>query len=223
MLLHTSGIELSKTQNLHAAISLFKKAVNILHRARLADEAEEKLQEKMLIKLYTNLAICNNKVKQPLQACVACNELHRLKNIWSDSKIMFTNGKALRMIGAYDEAERRLKRALKLTPNKPEIMAELELLKRDRETLALRKMASIQIAGKSGELVSKEFREEVDAILKNFKMDPEMRSMELPAGLGAAEKDFIKKVCIRENLFCATVDDAIRMDRDDVLVPENTG
>ncbi|KOB51858.1 Peptidyl-prolyl cis-trans isomerase, partial [Operophtera brumata] len=94
-MLYSSGAVLYKSMNLPLAANLFNKAVTMLHKCRLADEAEEKIQEKLLKKLYLNLAVCYNKLRVPLKACIACNELNRLNNLWNNSKALFQNAKAL--------------------------------------------------------------------------------------------------------------------------------
>ncbi|XP_011555135.3 inactive peptidyl-prolyl cis-trans isomerase shutdown [Plutella xylostella] len=221
-LLYSSGMELHKTKNYSASSRLFRKAVFMLHRVRLADEDEEKIQEKFLIKLYTNLAICYNKLKLPLKACTACNEINRLTNIWSNGKVLFQNAKALRMIGAYDSAEKRLKRAMQLFPNKDEMKEELELLQRTREACNQSKLIA-QMCKDQKHLVSKEFKDEVDNLIKNFKQNENLCKFTLPTRLHDAEVDYIREVCQRENIFCNKIERNFALDKDERAAAETLG
>ncbi|CAG5056580.1 unnamed protein product [Parnassius apollo] len=213
-LLYGSGVTLHKTKNYTAAIQLFRKGVNMLHKCRLADENEERIQEKLLIKLYTNLAVCYNKVKQPLRACTACNELARLKSLWNNSKVLFQNAKALRMIGQFNMAEKKIKRALKLSPDNEEIKAELELLERTRDSCNQTRL--IDNENRSLELVSDNFKQEVDQLIKNFKTNINLCKLTLPGGLNSDEMDYIKEACIRENLFFNKIQKSYLLDKDTV-------
>lgn len=169
-LLYASGSTLYKTNNYIAAIQLFKKAVNMLHKCRLADEKEEQLQEKMLKKLFINLVVCYNKINKPLMACTACNELNRLNSLWNNEKVLFQNAKALRMIGEYKEAKKKLLRAMKLAGEHDLMKAEYELLENARIAHSktqdmvekVKRLAAI-------DLVSDEFKAEIDELIRKFK------------------------------------------------------
>uniref|UniRef100_A0A2A4KA46 peptidylprolyl isomerase n=1 Tax=Heliothis virescens TaxID=7102 RepID=A0A2A4KA46_HELVI len=200
-LLYSSGSTLYGTSNYVAAIQLFKKAVNMLHKCRLADEKEERVQEKLLKKLYINLVVCYNKVKKPLMACSACNELNRLRSLWNNPKVLFQNAKALRMIGGYDEAHRRLQRAMNMQPGNEEMTAEYDLLmktwndsKKSTEKAEIVKQAAIG-------LVSAEFKKEVDDLVSNFKHNDSENQLIIPSYFSADEIAYFREVCIRENLF----------------------
>lgn len=198
-MLYSSGAVLYKSMNLPLAANLFNKAVAMLHKCRLADEAEEKIQEKLLKKLYMNLAVCYSKLKIPLKVCIACNELNRLNNLWNNSKALFQNAKALRMIGRYDFAEKRLRRAIKLSPQSKDIKAELELLISTRDSCNQSKLT--EILGSGRETVSEKFKEEIDNLIKNFKANVNLCKLTLPPGLNPDEMLYVREACIRENLF----------------------
>lgn len=219
-LLLSSGVTLHKSHNYPAAIQLFKKGVHMLHKCRLADEEEEKIQEKLLIKMYTNLAVCYNKTKQPLKACTACNELRRLNSLWNNAKVLFVSAKALRMIGQFDIAEKRLKAALKLKPGKDEILAELELLKKSQEmcnrTKLVQKVAIARVD------ISEDFKKEVDILIKNFKEDNDLHTLSMPSGLNSSEVAYIKETCIRENLFFNKVKKDFPVENDDEQASTST-
>ncbi|KAM3962767.1 inactive peptidyl-prolyl cis-trans isomerase FKBP6 [Aphomia sociella] len=200
-LLYSSGVSLHKTNNIPSAINLFKKATLMLHKCRLADENEEAIQEKMLIKLYINLAICNNKIKQPLRACVACNELHRLNSLWNNGKALFQNAKALRMIGEFDVAEKKLKRAIKFFPDNDDMKNEMALLVQTRNSCNQNKLFMNRMSSPHMQLISDNFKHEVDLLIKNFKENVNLNKLTLPEGLNSTEMGYVKEVCIRENLF----------------------
>lgn len=207
-MLYGSGGTLYRTNNFPAAIQLFRKAVSILHKCRLANENEEKIQEKMLIKLYLNLTICYNKTKQPLKACTACNELNRLNSLWNNSKALFQNAKALRMIGEFDIADKRLKRAIKLQRAKSDmdpredaaIAAEIAALRNARQSCNQTKLVQKVAQARLDEL-SYGFKKEIDQLIKNFKENSDMCKLIMPSGLNSSEIAYIRETCIRENLF----------------------
>lgn len=204
--LYAAGSLLYQSNNFLQAANVFRKAIWMLHKCRLADETEQIKQEKWLKKLYFNSAICYNKAKLPLKACVACNELNILKNLWNNSKALFQNAKALRMIGQYDTAQKRLERAKILCSDShyEEIVAELELLKKTKEACNQQKLIGIKLIEKH--VVGEDFKKEVDTLINNFKQNPNLCQLVLPAGLGTPEIKYFREACIRENLFMKTVD-----------------
>ncbi|KAF9416988.1 hypothetical protein HW555_005816 [Spodoptera exigua] len=198
-LLIVSGTSLFKTNNYYAAIQLFKRAVNMLHRCRLADEKEEAVQEKLLKKLYINLVVCYNKVKKPLLACTACNELNRLGSLWNNPKVLFQNAKSLRMIKSYAEAQVRLKKAMKLQPGNDEMKAEYALLmKQWQDSEEARKCIEVI---QPPATITDEFKREVDDLIRNFKSNDEEDTLTIPSCFNSDEIAYFKEVCIRENLF----------------------
>lgn len=205
-LLYASGSTLYKIKSYIGAIQLFKKGINMLHKCRLADEQEEQKQEKMLIKLYINLVICSNKANKPLLACTACNELNRLRSLYNNGKVLFQNAKALRMIGEYDAAEKKLLRAIKISKDNEMMKAEYELLQNLKQTHNMTKAAADQFKNLEVSLVSEEFKAEVDQLIKNFKSSNTDDELLLPLDLNSDEMDYVKSACIRENVFCKKLD-----------------
>ncbi|CAH2104916.1 unnamed protein product [Euphydryas editha] len=218
-MLYASGITLHKTKNFTAAIQLFRKGVNMLHRCRLADDKEENIQEKLLIKLYINLLVCYNEVKQPLRACTICNELKRLNNLWNNGKVLFQSAKALRMIGEFNAAEKRLKRALKLCPDNEKIIAELSVLTKTRDSCS--KIKLIQNKVENSNIISDSFKTEVDNLIKNFKDNVNICKLTLPCDLNIAEIEYIKEACVKENLFCNKIEKDYLLDKDEEIPIES--
>lgn len=209
---------LYKTNNFTAASQVFKKAVNMLHRCRLADESEEKIQEKYLKKLYLNLAICYNETKLPFKTCIACNELNRLNSLWNNGKALFQNAKALRMIGQFDAAEKKLTRAMKLNPN-DSITAELKLLNKLKDSCNKKKLISNEILADRKNIVRENFKSDIDNLIKIFKENVDLCKFTLPGELNAAEKDYIKEACIRENLYFTEINQKCLLDKDNETDP----
>lgn len=199
-LFYSSGLMLYKTNNYAAAIHEFKKAVNMLHKCRPADENEERMQEMLLKKLYLNLAICHNKLKQPLRACTACNELKRLNGLWNNEKALFQNAKALRMIGDFDGAEKKLKAAMELQSNE-NLTAEFNLLKKLKESWTQKKLISNHILHNSNNIVSDIFKSDIDDLIINFKENLDLCKFSLPGHLNEAEKEYIKEACNKKQLY----------------------
>ncbi|XP_045760843.1 inactive peptidyl-prolyl cis-trans isomerase shutdown-like [Maniola jurtina] len=212
-MLYSSGATLFKTKNYPAAIKLFNKSVNMLHKCRLADEAEENKQVKLLIKLYINLAISYNKTKQPLKACIACNELNRLNSLWNNPKVLFQNAKALRMIGQFDEAQRRLKRALKLNPSNEELLEEMALINRLKDSYSQTSLVASRMMDSMPHVITDEFKTEVDNLIKSFKENVNICKLTLPGNLNTAEMEYIKEACLRENLFCNKIQKDYLLDK----------
>lgn len=216
-MMYGSGVTLHKNKNFSAAIQLFRKAVFMLHKCRLADENEEQKQEKMLKRLYTNLAICYNSTKQPLKACIACNELNRLNSLWNNGKVLFQNAKALRMIGQFDSAEKRLKRSIKLCPDRKELKDEYDLLERTRQSCNQSKLIMNEAAELPVDVASDRFKFEVDILIKNFKENEDLCKLTLPEGLNAAEIEYVKGACDREKLFFNKIEKDYALDKDEEI------
>ncbi|CAH0749181.1 unnamed protein product [Diatraea saccharalis] len=214
-MLFSSGMTLFKTKNHPAAIQLFRKAVFMLHKCRLADEKEESVQEKLLIKLYMNLAVCYNTIKQPLKACTACNELRRLNSLWNNGKALYQNAKALRMIGQFDAAEKRLRRAMKLCDNKEDIETELTLLLKNKESCNQSRILVNNVSEAGCTVISKDFKNEVEKLIISFKENVDLCQLVMPSGLNSAEVAYIKHVCIRENLFFNKIKANVNFEKDD--------
>lgn len=207
--LFLTGTQLYSSNNYTAAIQMFRRSVGMLHKCRLADEKEEKKQEALLLKLYLNLAICYNKNKQPLRACTACNEINNLINIWNNSKVLFQNAKALRMIGEFQKAEKKLTRALKLDPENVDMIEEMNLIKKAREYYNHSKLTD----KKQESDVSEHFKSEIINMLQQFKEDKNIQKFTLPTGLNKSEIEFIKKLCKEQNLSCSLVHDDFAIDK----------
>lgn len=206
-----SGVTLYKSKNFSAAIQLFKKGVNMLHKCHLADEEEEIKQQKLLVKLYINLAVCYNITKQPLKACTSCNELNRLDSLWNNGKVLFQNAKALRMIGQFEEAHKKIKRAIKLNPDNTELQAEMLLIEKTSEECNTK----IFLLNKS-DLINNNFKREIDNLIKNFKQNINLCKLILPPDMNFMEMEYVREACIKENLFFNQIEGKFLLDKEDI-------
>lgn len=188
----------------------------MLHNCRLANENEEMQQENMLKKLYINLAVCYNITKQPLKACVACNELNRLNSLWNNPKVLLQNAKALRMISQFEPALKKLTKAKKLCPDKKEINAEFELLQRVQKSCNKSKLLMKRVVGPSMEVVREDFKKEVNNLIKNFKENVDLCKIVLPGDLNCVETEYIKEACVRENVFFNKIHKEFALDKVEV-------
>nr|CAD7596406.1 unnamed protein product [Timema genevievae] len=199
----TGGNDAFTNNNIRLAIKKYNTALNILeNRCKLSNDEEESKQRKLVVKVCVNLAVCYNKIGSSKQACVKCRNAlyHDAKN----AKALFNFGRALLMLGDYDEAHRRLTAALKLAPNDTSISEELKLLKEKKNKFQVsekqmmqRMFSSKPVATKSNEKietakVSEHFYETVKKTLDDL-LSSQNKVLTLPSGLTAQEE-----VCLRK-------------------------
>lgn len=114
--------------NFKLAIREYNRALGLIEECTLKDIEEQAEQQKLRLRILTNLAVCYNKENLPKKACVACNDIyHLVKNtsLTVPPKVYFHNGRALYMIGDYQRAKERLLKAQRLEPQNTDISAEL--------------------------------------------------------------------------------------------------
>ncbi|XP_075212743.1 inactive peptidyl-prolyl cis-trans isomerase shutdown [Lycorma delicatula] len=145
---HVLGNDCFKLNNAKAAIAKYRKAVDILLSCRLKDDEEEAGQKKMLLKLYTNLCVCYNKVRHPQRVCDMAKEAFYVDepNAKFNSKLLYNWGVALSILGSYKKAAECLRSALKLEPNNPSIKNELTKLERKKLRYAEQERITFQKA-----------------------------------------------------------------------------
>jgi FK506-binding protein 6 len=120
-----SGLELFKKGNPNQAIRAFQKSVQGLELCRLKDEAEQEQQQATLIRLYTNLAVCYNKMEAWNKTCMMTKELKRLCDVNQKSKILFCEGRAQLGLGNFPAAREALTRCQRLEPRDKKVALEL--------------------------------------------------------------------------------------------------
>nr|CAD7197058.1 unnamed protein product [Timema douglasi] len=199
----TGGNDAFTNNNIRLAIKKYNTALNILeNRCQLSNDEEESKQRKLVVKVCVNLAVCYNKLGLSKQACVKCR--NALYHDGKNAKALFNFGRALLMLGDYDEAHRRLTAALKLAPNDTSISEELILLKEKKNKFQVsekqmmqRMFSSKPAATKSSEKietakVSEHFYETVKKTLDDL-LSSQNKVLTLPSGLTAQEE-----VCLRK-------------------------
>ena len=75
MKLHLEGNDWYKRKKFHKALCAYKSAEKLVSTSRLKDEKEEKEHNALLLKLYTNMAICYNELKQYNDVCIQCRKV----------------------------------------------------------------------------------------------------------------------------------------------------
>lgn len=198
-----SGIDNFKQGAWVKAAGAFHKAILRLEMCQMRNEDEEKDQQELLIKLYTNLMTCHNKMDKPKQVCSAFKELSRLTDTSKNAKALYAHGKALMSLGEYERAKEALTKSSRLKPN-------------DDVSEQLRKLDQKHSAHKTQELnlwrkamgnaepyvpqhpseVTDKFKETIKEIVENFENNTQETRVDLPQFLTQSEiaaiKDFIK-------------------------------
>lgn len=117
--------------NPKVAIRDYNRALGLIEECNLKDINEQEEQQKLKLRILTNLTVCFNKDNMPKKACSACNEIYSMvKNtsLTIPSKVYFNNGRALFMIGEYERAKEKLLKARRLEPQNTDISKELLII-----------------------------------------------------------------------------------------------
>lgn len=190
------------------ACRAFEKAVDMLKFCRLANEEEERDQTAYLVTLYTNLAVCYNKINAPGKTCLVCKQIRELTHNKPTSKALFLEGRAYLMLGEYNEARHLLVKAQHMAPQNVEINKELKLLderytrykenERKMWTKAIGIIQNVQArpnnnSSKDGDDLSV-LRKEMLKLMSNFKENDEENNLKLPAGLTNKEIETVDEL-----------------------------
>ncbi|XP_046989270.1 inactive peptidyl-prolyl cis-trans isomerase FKBP6 [Schistocerca americana] len=191
--LHIMGNDLYKKNTVSAAISKYRKASSILNSMNLANEEEQKKQQKLLCKLHINSAICYNRINNYRMACVTCRLALDIQP--RNAKALFNYGRALIGLGDYNQAKSFLTRAQREERNNREINEELEKLdkkmrayKNDMSAISKR-MFSMELSQKDNKPEGKEnysisaFANDVKKWLDSFVKQPNVQTLPLPSGM----------------------------------------
>ncbi|KAL4224000.1 Inactive peptidyl-prolyl cis-trans isomerase fkbp6 [Mactra antiquata] len=111
------------------AVTKYRKASQLLEERRLKDEAEEKEQRKLLLRVYINLALCCIKLAHSGRAIGYCRQSLDIEK--NNAKALYLNGRALHQLGEYERAISCLKRAQRIKPGNREINEEMEKVEKD--------------------------------------------------------------------------------------------
>lgn len=194
---HLKGLDFYKQENIHYASKLFHKAVNALELCRLENEKDQVEQREFLVKLYTNLAVCYNRLDLPTKTCCMCNEIRRIADINQNCKALFQEGRAMLMIGEFRRSRTLLLQASRLEPNNQEIINELKVLAqkyetyRSNEKVIWKKAMGVMEDSKERRSTSFDhlvgFKNQIEKIIKDFKTMSESDQLTLPKGLSEDE------------------------------------
>lgn len=105
------GVECFELVQYDKACRSFHSAISALEFCELENEEEQNEQCNLLIKLYTNLAVCYNKREMWNKTCTMCNDLSRITQIKGDLKILFNYATALLQLGDYEQARKHARYA----------------------------------------------------------------------------------------------------------------
>lgn len=204
-------------KNVKVAIRDYNRALGLIDDCQLADYSEQEEQQKIKLRILTNLTVCYNKVDQPKRCCTACNEIFNMvKNtsLQIPAKVYFNNGRALYMIGEYERAKYELLRAQKLEPANTEISKELlkvkekidKMKQKEKEVakkfLETKDEATTSAASKEVEVESNEdssFKDLIVSVCDDLLKSNEQQYV-LPSGLMAKEIEMIKTECMKKGL-----------------------
>ncbi|XP_017866596.1 PREDICTED: inactive peptidyl-prolyl cis-trans isomerase shutdown [Drosophila arizonae] len=176
--MHLHGKDCVKRGSYRNAVAAFERAIASLNYCRLADEKDEIKQRDLLITLYTNLMVCNNKVNKPASVCIAMKALRRLTDNQPSCKALFQEGRALAALGDYEQARKSFVQAQAKQPNNKEISEEIikveqrvsKYKKSVREIWTRALAVKKQPEKKSEENVSnQQLKREFESQLKEFK------------------------------------------------------
>lgn len=196
------GKDMFANNNFVGACRMFHKAVTMLECCQLNDEAEQKLQQEFIIKLYTNLAVAYNKLNSPKKVCLMCNEIARISNIKTNCKVLFQEGRALCKLGEFKKAENRLKQAQALAPSNTEITKELQLLAEkfknhveNEQNIWKRAFGNETPKGDTASIaiVDEAFKANMLECLNTFKGNTENTNMNLIEGLATEELNWVRE------------------------------
>ncbi|CAH1119747.1 unnamed protein product [Phaedon cochleariae] len=124
-------------KDIKLSIREYNTAVGRLEVCHLADYEDQKKQQELLLKLYSNLLVCYTRVEEPKKGCINFNKIRELvkgTDLKISAKCYFNNAKCIRMLGDYDRAKERLDIAYKMEPHNADILNEMVNLDNERKT-----------------------------------------------------------------------------------------
>lgn len=198
--LRLNGVDHFKQGRYQNACYAFQKCVSALELCNIQDSEEQTEQQKQLISLYTNMAVCFNKLGKYAKVCSMCNEIARISDINKNCKALFQEGRAYFKLGEYNKSKQKLKRALNIEPNNEEIKRELHVVCRKAEDSVVQDKemwtrAFGMIAGTTEEKeeLSDDFKKTVQKMLKHY-VGANQEVFVLPKTLKEHELDYVKQI-----------------------------
>lgn len=121
--------------NIKLAIREYNSIASKLEYAELKNYEEQEKQQAILMRIYTNLVVCNMKINEPRKTCINANKIFNLikgTDFKVPVKVYFNVAKAYRLLGEYDQAEKYLEKAKKLEPGSTAIGEEQIILDKEK-------------------------------------------------------------------------------------------
>lgn len=191
----TKGKDLFSRGHTANAVRSFHNAARTLEMCQLSNEAEQKQQQDLLVKLYTNLAVCYNKLGLWKKTCSICNDMKRISEMSRNSKALFQEGRALLKLNEFQRARDKLGQAQRLEPTNKTISNELILLEQTYKKQKEYEQGLWKRAFNNNETSKENQQPNEDASFKatlmehidQFNADTKQRIMRLPEGLSDDE------------------------------------
>jgi len=214
--LRLTGNEAFSINQYGRALGKYSQGLRLMENAHLANEREESKMKEISLKLCLNLSLCELKQNKHPRACKYARkaldiDAHNVKALWRLSV-------ALRNLGEYKEAKRKINQAAQLDPRNKDITKELDKLNaemerhKQRESGMAKRMMRMEIKDppappsvpkdtKASGGVSK-MTENMKMLLKQYESDPEQKQeITLPSNLLAQEISCIKQCASDLNLY----------------------
>ncbi|RZF36467.1 hypothetical protein LSTR_LSTR009563 [Laodelphax striatellus] len=127
---HALGNDFFRKFNYKMAAARYRKARDILLDAICKGEEDEKVKNHLLLRVFSNLAICYSKIGKPNQVCMSCRDAfyYNEEEAKKNPKLYYYWGLALLDFGEFCGARNKLKAALRLHPNSEDVKAALKKL-----------------------------------------------------------------------------------------------
>jgi len=208
--LRLTGNEAFGMNQMGRARGQYSQAARLLENGHLQNEKEEVKMKEILLKLYLNISLCQLKLNMHPMACKYARKALEIqpKNV----KALWRLARALRHMGEYSEAKRKIYQASQLDPRNKDIMEELNTLNaemekhKQRESGMAKRMFNMDMKtdNKSKDTAkpktpgTTQMVEMLTNMLKKYESDPEQKhEIPLPGNLTPAEISCVKD-CAKE-------------------------
>lgn len=201
----SKGNEYFKKRMYKLAMREYNTAVSKLEFCELPTYNEQEQQQKLLLRLYINLAITYSMLNEPRKCCTFCNKIYyitRGTTLQIPAKVYFHNARALIRLSDFDKAKQKLKKAKSMEPNNPEISQEFKILDEaqkkayEREKMLAQAFLKCNVNfTESLQPVSDEFKKVIAEICNDMitNQDTE-RCKKLPRELNKDEKRCVERI-----------------------------
>ncbi|EFN71505.1 FK506-binding protein 6 [Camponotus floridanus] len=175
--------------NFKRAIREYKRIIDCLENVQLKDNSEEEEMNELLLRAYSNLGICYNKIDLPRLACMACGRVPI-----PTAKSHYNFGKALLNLGEYDEAMKKLRKAYTLEPSNEEIGKVIQQTNvKQRQYLEIEKKLWKNCFKPGEKQKINEFRNVMRDFCETIISDSTVSRLSLPEGLTEEELQLVRE------------------------------